>query len=78
MREGALVSAPSGNFKCRDLVDLRDVVDGAGEPQLIGSVQFSIWRSCTRPNSRVLFITSVSPRLRACAARRILRLVRRP
>ena len=33
-----------------------------------GSVQFSILSRGTRPNSRVLLVTSVSPRKRACAA----------
>jgi len=36
--------------------------------QLIGTDQFSILRSGTRPNSRVLLVTTVSPRLRAWAA----------
>jgi len=53
---------------------IRDWVVGAGyslsleRERLTGAVQFSTVSPFTRPNSAVLFVTSLSARLRACAA----------
>jgi hypothetical protein len=50
-------------------------VDGASAPSHywcphgLGLVQFSIFRPETRPNSRVLFVTRIRPRLRALRRR---------
>ena len=47
----------------------RGTVGNQLPPQAQGlSVQFSMFNLGTRPNSRVLFVTSVTPRLRAWAA----------
>ena len=45
-----------------------DARDSSQRERRAGSVQFSSFKSRTRSNSAVLFVTSVSPRARACAA----------